>query len=62
MNERCQALLEEIDNWIARLDLPEKSDPERVTHTGIGIYHYIERRDDKETFKEKLETEGLLKD
>lgn len=62
VNERCQALLEEIDNWIARLDLPESSDRERVTHTGIGIYHYIERRDDKETFKEKLEIEGLLKD
>ena len=61
-NERCQALLEEIDNWIARLDLPEKGDSSRVTYTGIGIYHYVERRDDKQTFKEKLESEGLLKD
>ena len=26
INERCQALLEDIDNWIARLDLPTKSD------------------------------------
>jgi len=62
VNERCQALLEEIDNWIARLDLPEKAETTKTTHTGVGIYHYIERRDDKETFKKKLESEGLLKD
>ena len=68
VNERCQALLEEIDNWIARLDLPEEQvkrerpKSENVTHTGIGIYHYIERRDDKDTFKSKLESEGLLKE
>ena len=62
VNERCQALLEEIDNWIARLDLPDKAATKDVTHTGIGIYHYIERRDDKESFKRKLESEGLLKD
>jgi hypothetical protein len=63
INERCQALLEEIDNWIARLEPPSESeDKAQVMHTGIGIYHYIERRDDNETFKSKLESEGLLKD
>lgn len=62
VNERCQALLEDIDNWIARLELPENSKPQNVTHTGIGIYHYIERRDDKETFKKKLIQEGLIKE
>lgn len=62
VNERCQALLEEIDNWIARLELPEKAVKDEVTHTGIGIYHYVERRDDKYTFKSKLESEGLLKE
>lgn len=61
INERCQALLEEIDNWIARLDLPEKEHDSKIKHTGIGIYHYIERSDDKETFRKKLESEGLLK-
>jgi hypothetical protein len=62
VNERCQALLEEIDNWIARLELPKGSKTENVTHTGVGIYHYIERRDDKETFKTKLTKEGLIKE
>jgi hypothetical protein len=62
VKERCQFLLEEIDNWIAQLDEPKKSDEENVTHTGVGIYHYIERRDDRGTLKEKLTAEGLLKD
>jgi hypothetical protein len=62
MKERCQALLEEIDNWIAQLDGPTKSDAGNVTHTGIGVYHYVERRDDQRTFKQKLESEGLLKE
>jgi len=62
VNERCQALLEEIDNWIAQLDLPEKDENEGITHTGVGIYHYIERPDEKRSFKEKLFAEGLLKD
>ena len=62
VNERCQALLEEIDNWIAQLDLPDKNYKGVVTYTGVGIYHYIERPDEKRSFKEKLSAEGLLKD
>lgn len=61
IKERCQALLEEIDNWIAQLEVPDKGN-KNVTHTGIGIYHYIEPKDDKRTFKEKLAAEGLLKE
>lgn len=62
VNDRCQALLEEIDNWIAQLDLPDKENKEDVTHTGVGIYHYIERPEEKKTFKDKLAEEGLFKD
>ena len=62
INERCQALLEDIDNWIARLDLPTKGESEDVVHTGIGIYHYLESSDDTQSFKQKLEKEGLIKD
>ena len=61
IKERCQALLEEIDNWIAQLPVPEKGS-KNTTHTGVGIYHYIEPKDDKRTFKEKLAAEGLLKE
>jgi hypothetical protein len=61
IKERCQALLEEIDNWIAQLEVPEKAN-KNVTHTGVGIYHYIEPKDEKKTFKEKLAAEGLLKE
>lgn len=62
IRERCAALLEEIDNWIAQLDLPKKPNEEGVTHTGVGIYHYIERPNEKRSFKEKLAAEGLLKE
>ena len=61
VKERCQALLEEIDNWIAQLEVPDKGS-KSVTHTGVGIYHYIEPKDEKKTFKEKLAAEGLLKE
>jgi len=62
IRERCAALLEEIDNWIAQLDLPKNSDEEGVVHTGVGIYHYVERPNEKRSFKEKLAAEGLLKE
>lgn len=58
---RCQALLEEIDNWIAQLETPDKNQ-KNVTHTGVGIYQYIERSDEKLSFKEKLTAEGLIKE
>jgi hypothetical protein len=61
VNERCQQLLEEIDNWIAQLDLPDKNGQEKVTYTGVGIYHYVERPHEKKSFKQKLSDEGLLK-
>lgn len=62
IRERCQALLEEIDNWIAQLDLPKGTERKGVTHSGVGIYHYIERQNEKRSFKEKLAAEGLLKE
>ena len=62
IRERCQVLLEEIDNWIAQLDLPDGAEQRGVTHSGVGIYHYIERQHEKRSFKEKLADEGLLKE
>ena len=59
--KKKEEILEEIDNWIAQLEVPDKGS-KKVTHTGVGIYHYIEPRDEKKTFKEKLAAEGLLKE
>jgi hypothetical protein len=61
INQRCQALLEEIDNWIARLDLTDKNGHDDFTYTGVGIYHFIEHPNEKKSFKDKLFEEGLLK-
>ena len=62
IKERCQILLEEIDNWIAQLDLPDGVERRDITHSGVGIYQYIERPNEKRSFKEKLAAEGLLKE
>ncbi len=39
---RAKLLLEEIDNWISQLDVPDESNKERLV-TGLGIYHYISK-------------------
>lgn len=61
VKERCQALLEEIDNWIAQLEAPGRNQ-KNITHTGVGIYQYVERGEEKLSFKEKLAAEGLIKE
>jgi len=45
IKQRAQLLLEEIDNWLSQLEEPNP-DKEEVIHTGLGIYHYIEDKDD----------------
>jgi len=39
---RAKLLLEDIDNWVSQLDVPDKSSKERYV-TGLGIYHYISK-------------------
>ena len=56
------SIYQEIDNWIAQLDLPDGVEQRYVTHSGVGIYQYIERPNEKRSFKEKLAAEGLLKE
>ncbi|MGI9287182.1 MAG: DUF6502 family protein, partial [Pseudomonadales bacterium] len=41
LRERCQALLEELDNWLANLPDPDPDDNDAVIHTGVGVYHYM---------------------
>lgn len=45
--ERSQVLLEEIDNWLSQLDKPDPED-ERTIFTGLGIYHYVEEKDEQD--------------
>lgn len=55
VRQKCQALLEDIDNWLTKLDQPEKQDD--VVQTGVGIYHFVVEDDEYEdkNIKELLE-------
>lgn len=61
LRERCQALLEELDNWLTKLPVPDSSRGDEVIHTGIGVYHYMTHEDDERNFKTLLEDEGLVR-
>jgi hypothetical protein len=41
IRERCQGLLEEIDNWLSKQQLPDKAKGDEVVRTGVGIYQYV---------------------
>lgn len=61
LRERCQVLLEEIDNWLAGLPKPDPKKGDDVIHTGIGIYHYMSHEQDERSFKNVLMDEGLIR-
>ena len=61
LRERCQVLLEEIDNWLAGLPKPDPEKGDDVIHTGIGIYHYMSHEQDERSFKNILMDEGLIR-
>jgi len=61
VRERCQVLLEEIDNWLTTLPTPNKDAGDEVIHTGIGVYHYLSDHGDDRSFKEVLVDEGLVR-
>jgi hypothetical protein len=46
VRERGQFLLEEIDDWLSKLEPIDETKAEAIVHTGVGIYHYIKRSDD----------------
>lgn len=49
VRHKCQALLEDIDNWLAKLEPPDKKAGEKVVQTGVGIYHFVvDERDDND--------------
>ena len=45
VREKCQALLEEIDNWLTNLEPPDKERGDKVVETGVGIYHFVVKDD-----------------
>lgn len=62
IRERCQALLEEIDNWLTKLPKADSSKGDTVVKTGLGIYHYMIDDGDNRTFKELLIDEEIVRD
>jgi hypothetical protein len=55
VRQKSQALLEDIDNWLTKLERPSKSDT--TIQTGVGIYHFVVEDDeyDEKNIKELLE-------
>ena len=41
VREKCQALLDDIDNWLSKLEAPDEQKGDDVVQTGVGIYHYV---------------------
>ena len=60
LRERCQALLEEIDNWLTKLPKPDVTIGDEIVRTGVGVYHYLNSEDEERTFKMLLSDEGLI--
>lgn len=61
LRERCQALLEELDNWLAKLPIPDANKGDEVIHTGVGVYHYMTNEADDRNLRTVLEDEGLIR-
>jgi hypothetical protein len=55
VRQKSQALLEDIDNWLTKLERPNKNDT--TVQTGVGIYHFVVEDDeyDEKNIKELLE-------
>jgi hypothetical protein len=58
---RCQALLEEIDNWLTKLPKPDPKKGDDIVRTGVGVYHYMSEEVDERSFKNLLMDERLIK-
>jgi len=55
IREKGQGLLDEIDNWLSKLEPPDENESSDVVNTGLGIYHYVVRDEDEKDIKELLE-------
>jgi hypothetical protein len=59
LRERCQTVLEEMDNWITNLPKPDRNKGDVVIRTGLGIYHFMNDEEDDRSFKQLLVDEGF---
>lgn len=57
VREKCQALLDDIDNWLSKLEGPDEKKGDEAVQTGVGIYHYVVHEENTE-----LEIKELLDD
>lgn len=46
IRERGQFLLEEIDDWLSKLEPIDEKKSEPLMHTGVGIFHYLKKSKD----------------
>jgi len=63
VREKCQGLLEEIDNWLSKFDAPDPKKGDEVIQTGVGIYHFVvdaqfEQKQIKELLEDRSEAEN----
>jgi len=60
IREKCQGLLEEIDNWLSKFDPPDPKKGDKVLQTGVGIYHFVVDEQDKvRKIKDLLEDRSI---
>jgi hypothetical protein len=55
IRERGQNLLDEIDNWLSKLEPGDEGDSENMVNTGLGIYHYVVREESDKDIDELLD-------
>ena len=56
IRDKCQGLLEEIDNWLSKQQAPDKARGDDIVQTGVGVFHYVTKDDtDIKNIKELLE-------
>jgi hypothetical protein len=56
VRERCQQLLDDIDNWLSKLEAPDEKKGDETVNTGVGIYHYVVHEENKDVqIKELLD-------
>jgi len=59
VREKCQAMLEDIDNWLTKLQKPNPKSGDRAIQTGVGIYHFVVKDEfEQKNLKELLEIKG----